>query len=52
MFIFCALIPDQRRRKLESLKGEEDVNSVTQKLIDQAVQVNEQRFQLAMKIKV
>lgn len=42
---------DQRRRKLESLKGEEDLTSATQKLIDQVVQLNKQRFQLAMKIK-
>lgn len=50
--VSCALIPDQRRRKLESLKVEEDLTSATQKLTDQIIQLNEQRFQLAMKIKV
>ncbi|ONK78463.1 uncharacterized protein A4U43_C02F19040 [Asparagus officinalis] len=42
---------EQRRRKLEALMGDEDLTSATQKLIDQTVQLNEQRFQLAMKIK-
>ncbi|KAJ6844319.1 structural maintenance of chromosomes protein 5 [Iris pallida] len=42
---------DQRRRKLESLSQEDDVISVTKKLIDQAAKLNEQRFKLAIKQK-
>lgn len=52
LWVSYALIPVQRRSKLEALKGDEDLTSATQKLIDQTVQLNEQRFQLAMKIKV
>ncbi|XP_010922195.1 structural maintenance of chromosomes protein 5 [Elaeis guineensis] len=42
---------DQRRRKLDSLNNEDDLESHTEKLIDQVVQLNEQRFQMASKIK-
>ncbi|XP_072953823.1 structural maintenance of chromosomes protein 5 isoform X1 [Typha angustifolia] len=42
---------DIRRRKLEDINKEEDLKSSTKKLIDQAALLNEQRFQMAMKIK-
>ncbi|KAL5981825.1 hypothetical protein ACLOJK_015891 [Asimina triloba] len=42
---------DQRRRKLESLEKENDLEANTQKLIDQAAKLNKQRFQFAMDIK-
>ncbi|KAL0919272.1 hypothetical protein M5K25_011358 [Dendrobium thyrsiflorum] len=42
---------DQRRRKLESLSKEEDVESNVRKLVDQAFQLDEKRFGLANEIK-
>ncbi|XP_020114190.1 structural maintenance of chromosomes protein 5 [Ananas comosus] len=42
---------DMRRRKLEDISKEEDLELSTKKLIDQAARLNEQRFQMAIKIK-
>ncbi|XP_020570968.1 structural maintenance of chromosomes protein 5 isoform X2 [Phalaenopsis equestris] len=42
---------DQRRRKLESLSKEEDIESNVRKLVDQAFQLDEKRFGLANEIK-
>ncbi|KAK9283376.1 hypothetical protein L1049_011618 [Liquidambar formosana] len=41
----------QRKRKLESMEKEDDVDSVMAKLIDQAAKCNIQRFQCAIEIK-
>lgn len=42
---------EQRRRMLESLYKDDDIESITKKLTDQAIKLNEQRFQEAIKIK-
>ncbi|KAI0511750.1 hypothetical protein KFK09_012382 [Dendrobium nobile] len=42
---------DQKRRKLESLSKEEDVESNVRKLVDQAFKLDEKRFGLANEIK-
>ncbi|CAL5049785.1 unnamed protein product [Urochloa decumbens] len=40
-----------RRRKLEDISKEEDVESNTRKLVDQVANLNEMRFQAAIKLK-
>ncbi|CAN6215872.1 unnamed protein product [Urochloa humidicola] len=42
---------DIRRRKLEDISKEEDVESSTRKLVDQVANLNEMRFQAAIKLK-
>ncbi|KAF3957734.1 hypothetical protein CMV_017286 [Castanea mollissima] len=42
---------DQRRRKLESLDKEDDLDTLMAKLIDQAAKYNIQRFHCAMEVK-
>ncbi|CAL5041228.1 unnamed protein product [Urochloa decumbens] len=42
---------DIRRRKLEDISKEEDVESNTRKLVDQVANLNEMRFQAAIKLK-
>ena len=46
------VILDQRRRKLESLGKEDDLDTVMAKLIDQVAKYNIQRFNCAMEVKV
>lgn len=43
---------DQRKRKLESLQKEEDQDAVMANLIDESANLNGQRLQCAIKIKV
>ncbi|XP_031476493.1 structural maintenance of chromosomes protein 5 [Nymphaea colorata] len=42
---------DQRRRNLESLEGEDDLETMTQKLIDQVSKLNNQRRKKGVEIK-
>ncbi|XP_058105367.1 structural maintenance of chromosomes protein 5 isoform X2 [Magnolia sinica] len=41
----------QRKRKLESMEKEDDLETNTQRLIDHAAKLNSQRFQIAIEIK-
>ncbi|XP_068658656.1 structural maintenance of chromosomes protein 5 [Aristolochia californica] len=41
----------QRKRKLESIEKEDDLDTNTNKIIDQVAKLNEQRFQLGIEIK-
>lgn len=43
---------DQRKKKLESMEQEDDLDTVVAKLVDQAANFNIQRFHCAIKIKV
>lgn len=43
---------DQRKKKLESMEREDDLDTVVAKLVDQAANFNIQRFQCAIEIKV
>ena len=49
---YSLVILDQRRRKLESLDKEDDLDTLMAKLIDQAAKYNIQRFHCAMEVKV
>ena len=46
------MIPGQRKRKLESMEKEDDLDTVMAKLIDQAAKFNIQRYQCVIEIKV
>ena len=43
---------DQRKKKLESMEREDDLDTVVAKLVDQAANFNIQRFHCAIEIKV
>lgn len=47
-----SVILDQRKLKLKTMEREEDLDAVIAKLVDAAANLNIQRFQSAMEIKV
>lgn len=49
---FTIVITDQRKRKLESIEKEDDINTALAKLVDQAADLNIQQFKYAIEIKV
>lgn len=49
---YVRLISEQKKKKLETLEKEDDLDTALKKLIDQAKEFNMQRFHCSMEFKV